>query len=71
MSQQQSHLIEDVTAGLTEVGNKLYNFGEEVAHVVTHGLGAMLSIAGLTILVARAAMYGNTLHVTASAIFGA
>ncbi len=71
MSQQPSHLIEDVTAGLTEVGHKLYNFGEEVAHVVTHGLGALLSIAGLTVLVARASMYGNAWHITASAIFGA
>lgn len=71
MSQQPSHLIEDVTAGLSEVGHKLYNFGEEVAHVVTHGLGAVLSIAGLTILVARASMYGNAWHITASAIFGA
>jgi hemolysin III len=42
-----------------------------VAHVITHGLGAVLSIAGLTVLVARAAMYGNAWHVTASAIFGA
>lgn len=31
----------------------------------------MLAIAGLTTLVARASMYGNTWHITASAIFGA
>lgn len=67
----QSHLVEDVTAGLAEAGAKLYNFGEEVAHVITHGLGAVLSIAGLTILVARASMYGDAWHITASAIFGA
>jgi hemolysin III len=42
-----------------------------VAHVITHGLGAVLSIAGLTVLVARASMYGNVWHITASAIFGA
>ena len=42
-----------------------------MAHVITHGLGAVLSIAGLTTLVARAAMYGNVWHITASAIFGA
>ena len=67
----QSHLMEEVSAGLAEVGTKLYSFGEEVAHVITHGLGAVLSIAGLTVLVARAAMYGNAWHITASAIFGA
>ncbi|PTU31288.1 PAQR family membrane homeostasis protein TrhA [Stenotrophobium rhamnosiphilum] len=71
MSQSQSHLVEDISAGLAEVRTKLYSVGEEVAHVVTHGLGAVLSIAGLTILVARAAMYGDVVHVTASAIFGA
>lgn len=71
MSQHPSHLVEDVSASLAEARKKLYDFGEEVAHVVTHGLGAVLSIAGLTILVARAAMYGNAWHITASAIFGA
>lgn len=50
---------------------KLYSVGEEVAHVITHGLGAVLAIAGLTVLVARAAMYGDAWHITASAIFGA
>jgi hemolysin III len=60
-----------VAAGLAEVRAKLYSAGEEVAHVITHGLGAVLSIAGLTVLVARASMYGNVWHITASAIFGA
>jgi hemolysin III len=50
---------------------KIYSMGEEIAHAATHGLGVVLSIIGLTVLVAKAAMYGNAWHVTAVSIFGA
>lgn len=50
--------------------DKLYTFGEEIAHAVTHGLGVLLAIAGLTIIVARAALYGTELHIISAAIFG-
>jgi hemolysin III len=53
------------------VKETIYTFGEELAHGLTHGVGALLSIAGLTILVAKAAVWGKPLHVVASAIFGA
>lgn len=49
----------------------LYSLAEEVAHAVTHGLGAVLSIVGLTVLVAKAALYGNAWHIVAASIFGA
>jgi hemolysin III len=49
----------------------LYSAGEEIAHAVTHGLGAVLAIVGLVVLVARAALYGNTWHIIASSVFGA
>ncbi len=45
--------------------------GEELAHAITHGLGAVLAIAGLAILVARASLYGDTWHLVAVSIFGA
>lgn len=38
---------------------------------MTHGLGAVLSVAGLTVIVAYATLYGETRHVVGSAIFGA
>jgi hemolysin III len=50
---------------------KLYTFGEEVAHALTHGLGIVLAIAGLAVLVARAALYGDTWHMVGASIFGA
>mgnify|MGYP001373156068 FL=1 len=49
---------------------KLYPLGEEIAHAVTHGLGAVLAIAGLTVLVAYATRYGDSRHIVGSAIFG-
>ena len=49
-----------------------YTVGEEIANAVTHGVAALLSIAGLCVLVAFAASYsGSALVVTAVAIFGA
>ncbi|MDE2148530.1 MAG: hemolysin III family protein [Gammaproteobacteria bacterium] len=49
----------------------LYSFGEELAHSVSHGIGALLSIAGLAVLVAKAALDGGAREITAAAIFGA
>ena len=49
---------------------KLYTLGEEIAHAVTHGLGTVLAIAGLTVLVAYSTRYGDSWHIVGSAIFG-
>ncbi|MES9857668.1 MAG: hemolysin III family protein [Sedimenticola sp.] len=48
-----------------------YSFGEEIAHTITHGVGALLSIAGLAILVAFSALYGDAWHITSCSIYGA
>lgn len=48
-----------------------YSVGEEIAHAITHGVGAALSIAGLVVLVAYAALYGTAIHVVGCAVFGA
>lgn len=37
---------------------------------MTHGLGVVLSIVGLTILVAKAVLYGTHWHIVAASIFG-
>lgn len=54
-----------------EIPETLYSFGEEVAHAVTHGVGALLAIIGLVAIVARAALYGTHWHVIACSVFGA
>ena len=48
-----------------------YSLGEEIAHTITHGIGAVLSIAGLTVLVAFAALNGDAWHIVSSSIYGA
>jgi hemolysin III len=47
------------------------SFGDELASSVIHGVGILLSIAGLAVLVAFAALHGNALAVVACAVFGA
>jgi hemolysin III len=48
-----------------------YSPGEEIAHAVSHGVGIVLAITGLAVLVSRAALHGDAIHVTTVAIFGA
>jgi hemolysin III len=48
----------------------LYTVAEEIAHAVTHGLGALLSACGLVALVVLASMRGDAWHVIGCAVFG-
>jgi hemolysin III len=54
-----------------ELVKKEYTLGEEIAHTISHGIGALLSIAGLVLLLVLASRYGDAWHVTSSAIYGA
>ena len=49
----------------------VYTLGEEIAHSVTHGVGILLSIGGLAVLVAFAALRGDAWHIVGCSIFGA
>lgn len=48
-----------------------YSRREEAASAITHGIGALLSVAALVLLVVFASLYGNAWHVVGFAIFGA
>jgi hemolysin III len=61
----------DVSEAVGHGRDKLYTAGEEIAHALTHGIGIVLAIAGLTVMVARATLYGNAWHIVGAAIFGA
>lgn len=50
--------------------NEHYTLGEEIAHSVTHGLGAALSLAGLVALLVLAILYGNRWHIVSFAVYG-
>ncbi len=53
---------------------KPYQLGEEIANAITHGLGVLMGITGLSLLVARAILYAPEdqaiYYITAFAIFG-
>ena len=48
-----------------------YTVSEEIAHAVSHGVGILLSIAGLAILVAFSSLNGDAWHIISSSIYGA
>ena len=48
-----------------------YTRAEEIVNSLTHGIGAVLAIAGLAVLTAFAAVYGDGWHIVSSAVFGA
>lgn len=47
-----------------------YNFKEEIANAITHGIGFLLSIPALVILIISAARNGGPLEVVSFTIFG-
>ncbi|MEG1942895.1 MAG: hemolysin III family protein [Angelakisella sp.] len=49
---------------------KRYTLGEEVCNSVSHGLGAVFSVAATTLMIAVSVSQGDWLKLTASIIFG-
>jgi hemolysin III len=47
-----------------------YSLGEEIANSITHGLGAALSVAGLTLLVTFASFSGDGWHLASVIVYG-
>ncbi|HZX23334.1 MAG TPA: hemolysin III family protein [Woeseiaceae bacterium] len=47
-----------------------YTLAEEIAHAVTHGVGALLSIAGLTWMLYVSAVIADPWRIVASAVYG-
>ncbi|SNZ05354.1 hemolysin III [Terribacillus aidingensis] len=48
-----------------------FSKGEEISNSITHGIGALLSVAALVILIVCASMYGTVWHIVSFSIFGA
>lgn len=51
-------------------GARTYTRGEEIANWLTHGVGAALSLAGLTILIVFASLRTDAWHVVSVTVFG-
>ena len=48
-----------------------YTLGEEIANSITHGLGVLLAIAGLVLLIVKAALGGAApTHIASAIVFG-
>jgi hemolysin III len=47
-----------------------YSFLEEIFNSITHGIGALISIAGLVFLIVFSIMYGHFNHIISCTIFG-
>ena len=56
---------------MTNRGASAVPIGEEIANSITHGLGLLLSIAGLSVLVTMAAIRGTAWHIVACSVYGA
>ncbi|MBE0536595.1 MAG: hemolysin III family protein, partial [Phycisphaerae bacterium] len=52
-------------------GGVRYTLGEEILNTLTHGLGTVLSVAGLVVLVTLAVLRGTPWHVVSFSVFGA
>jgi hemolysin III len=59
-----------MTATTLEMLPGSYTLGEEVANAVTHGVGVALSIAGLTLLVVLASLYGDGWALASAIVYG-
>jgi hemolysin III len=59
-----------MSAKETSQGSLPYPLGEEIANAITHGIGALLAIAGLVVLVVSAATRGDTWAIVSFAVFG-
>lgn len=52
-------------------GLPLYTLGEEIANSITHGIGVLLAIAGLVLLIVKAALGGaEPAHIASAIVFG-
>lgn len=48
----------------------IFTRGEEIANSITHGVGAVLSIAALTLLIVFSVLFGDVWHIVSFTIFG-
>lgn len=54
-----------------ELARKRYTLGEEIFNSVSHGVGALLSIAGCVVLIVLCAVHKGAMEVVSASIYGA
>ena len=63
-------MSEKITNLKARASQRIYTLGEEIAHSITHGIGTGLSIAGLTLLVTLAVLFGDVYQIVSFSIYG-
>ncbi|MBU9711741.1 PAQR family membrane homeostasis protein TrhA [Evansella tamaricis] len=48
----------------------IFSKGEEIANTITHGIGALLSIAALVLLIVFSSLYGTVWHIVSFTLYG-
>ena len=62
--------MKNIHSASSQQANRFYTIGEEIANSITHGIGAVLSIAGLILLVVSASVYGDIWRIVSVTIYG-
>lgn len=62
--------MKNMHSSLSRRANRFYTIGEELANSITHGIGAVLSIAGLILLLLSASVYGDIWRTISVIIYG-
>ena len=62
--------VQTMNINLIDKRQRMYTIGEEITNAITHGIGALLSIAGLVIAIVFSAIYGDAYCVVSSCIYG-
>lgn len=62
--------IKGLMKGLFMANTHTYTRKEEVANAITHGIGALLSVAALVVLIVFSTMKGTAWHIASFSIYG-
>lgn len=69
-AQRSFYLMHGGLQKMSTVKTSTYSKAEEIANSITHGLGAVLGVAGLVLLLVFSSLEGSASHVVSSAIYG-
>lgn len=62
--------VREPAAAASRSSGRQYTAGEEIANWVTHGVGLVASVVGLTLLIVFASVRGDAWHVVSFTVFG-
>ena len=62
--------LESIEKNAKILAKDLYSVGEEIANALTHGIGALLGVAALTLMIVMSVKYSDTARVISSLIYG-